>query len=109
MTLVDPSLPAIPPWRDEVIVDALSPRRLHLILFPTEQCNFRCVYCYEDFVLGRMSESTISGILSLLSHRAADLDGLQISWFGGEPLAAYDIVTRISELIGSRERHCILQ
>jgi hypothetical protein len=30
-----------------------------LILLPTEKCNFRCTYCYEDFELGRMKESTI--------------------------------------------------
>jgi len=25
-------------------------KSLQLIVFPTEKCNFRCVYCYEDFV-----------------------------------------------------------
>ena len=33
---------------------ALSDRYLHLILFPTEQCNFRCTYCYEDFEAKQM-------------------------------------------------------
>ena len=36
-----------------IIADALTTRRLHLILLPTEQCNFRCKYCYEDFQHGR--------------------------------------------------------
>lgn len=29
---------------------------LHLIILPTEKCNLRCVYCYEDFKKGKMSE-----------------------------------------------------
>jgi molybdenum cofactor biosynthesis enzyme MoaA len=37
------------------IASTLSNRIQQLILLPTERCNFRCTYCYEDFVLGRMS------------------------------------------------------
>ncbi len=37
----------------------LTNHHLGLILMPTEQCNFRCTYCYEDFAIGKMSKSTI--------------------------------------------------
>ena len=40
------------------IAAAISPRIQELILLPTEKCNFRCTYCYEDFELGKMSEET---------------------------------------------------
>jgi hypothetical protein len=40
------------------IAEAISPRIQELILLPTEKCNFRCTYCYEDFDLGKMSEET---------------------------------------------------
>ncbi len=68
-----------------------------LILLPTELCNFRCTYCYEDFSVGRMKRETITGIKALLENRCTDLDYLQIAWFGGEPLTAKDIVLEISE------------
>lgn len=29
---------------------ALDNRILKLTVLPTEKCNFRCTYCYEDFV-----------------------------------------------------------
>jgi uncharacterized protein len=32
---------------------ALSPRFQQLTILPTEKCNFRCTYCYEDFELGK--------------------------------------------------------
>jgi len=70
----------------------LSPRTLGLILMPTERCDFRCTYCYEDFALGRMKAGIVAGVKSLLSARAPTLDELLLSWFGGEPLLALDIV-----------------
>ncbi|ARV62835.1 radical SAM domain-containing protein [Nostocales cyanobacterium HT-58-2] len=74
-----------------------SNRNFHLIILPTEKCNFRCTYCYEDFSVGKMKKETILGIKALLDKRCADLDYLSISWFGGEPLTAKDIVLEISE------------
>lgn len=68
-----------------------------LIILPTEKCNFRCTYCYEDFAAGRMKQETILGIKALLERRCANLRYLNISWFGGEPLTAKDIVVEISK------------
>ena len=78
------------------LASCLSNRRLELIVMPTEQCNFRCTYCYEDFRLGRMSPDTVEGIRALISNRIDRLDQLYISWFGGEPLAAADIMLDLS-------------
>lgn len=75
----------------------LSSKFFNLIILPTENCNFRCTYCYEDFAVGRMKKETILGIKALLEKRCSDLDYLHISWFGGEPLVAKDIVYEISE------------
>lgn len=79
----------------QIISDMLSDRSLGLILLPTEQCNFRCTYCYEDFKIGRMKKETVQGIKRLLAQRASELNNLTISWFGGEPLLAKDIITDI--------------
>jgi uncharacterized protein len=85
---------------------ALASDRLHLILLPTEQCNFRCSYCYEDFRLGRMDESVARGIERLLTDRAPALRSLAISWFGGEPLLAKDVVFRVLRHVAAlRTRH----
>ncbi|HEX7878776.1 MAG TPA: radical SAM protein [Candidatus Eisenbacteria bacterium] len=73
----------------------LATDRLHLILMPTEACNLRCTYCYEDFRMGRMPEDVVAGVERLIERRASALSYLDISWFGGEPLAASDTVIRI--------------
>lgn len=75
----------------------ISDKSLQLIILPTEQCNFRCIYCYEDFSIGRMKLETISGIKALLEKRCPNLSYLNLSWFGGEPLVAKDILLDISE------------
>ena len=68
---------------------------LRLIVMPTEACNFRCTYCYEDFHHGRMSKPVVKGIKRLLSRRASSLHKLSLSWFGGEPLLAFDIIEEV--------------
>lgn len=78
------------------IASTITSKMQELILLPTERCNLRCTYCYEDFLIGRMSETTQRGIERLLDRRVPDLKHLRLSWFGGEPLMAKDIVLRIS-------------
>lgn len=78
------------------IARAVSPRFQELILLPTEKCNLRCTYCYEDFKIGRMSEVTQRSLELYLEQRVPQLTGLRISWFGGEPLVARAVVLRLS-------------
>ena len=69
---------------------------LELIILPTEQCNFRCKYCYEDFLGSKITESHVQSIKQLISKRASDLKQLRIGWFGGEPLLVKEIIFDIS-------------
>lgn len=80
---------------------SLSEKHLSLIIFPTEQCNFRCTYCYEDFKLRRMSKETQNSIIKLISKRLPALTSIDVSWFGGEPLLAPEIISNINEFIQS--------
>lgn len=74
---------------------ANDPAKFHLILMPTEKCNFRCTYCYEDFKGPRMSQQTVDGIKYLITKKAPSLKHLEISWFGGEPLLAKSVIKEI--------------
>lgn len=75
----------------------LSAETLNLIVMPTEQCNFRCTYCYEDFLVGRMSQNTVDALKLYLDRRAPTLKRVHLEWFGGEPLLAADIVLDVSK------------
>ena len=75
--------------------NCLTNRVLQLIVMPTEQCVFRCSYCFERFEHGRMETGTVEGIKKLLDRRAAELAWVAVDWYGGEPLLAADIVDDI--------------
>lgn len=79
------------------LANSLAPNLLKLTLLPTEQCCFRCTYCYEDFELGKMDAAIQQGIINLIQQRADMLDRLSIAWFGGEPLMAKDVIYQLSE------------
>ncbi len=49
-------------FSDVQIASALSRKIQQLIILPTEKCNFRCTYCYEDFMIGAMKEPVQRGI-----------------------------------------------
>jgi uncharacterized protein len=70
---------------------------LNLIILPTESCNFRCTYCYETFEHKKMSRHVVAGIKSLIQTRGSELEKLEIGWFGGEPLLAFDVVVDICQ------------
>jgi uncharacterized protein len=74
----------------------LDPSVFQLIILPTEQCNFRCTYCYEDFAVNAMRREVVDGLLNLISARADGSCDLYLSWFGGEPLLAAGTVMEVT-------------
>jgi uncharacterized protein len=75
---------------------------LQLILLASEDCNFRCRYCYEKFEHGTMHPAVRTGIKKMLEKRLPQLSNLHIQWFGGEPLygltAIEDIAPWVAEM-----------
>ena len=79
------------------IAAAVTNRGFKLIVNSSEQCNLRCVYCYETFALGHMQPDIAGGVVKLIEKRVADgLDWLEIEFFGGEPLVAWNVVKNIA-------------
>ena len=64
----------------------------HLILNPTQDCIFRCWYCYETHKKGEMSKTTLESLKKLIIKvlDREDIDKLMLGWFGGEPLMYFD-------------------
>ena len=66
--------------------------RLELFVLSSEDCNFRCKYCYEDFARGTMRPEIRNGIKRWVERRIRQLEVLHVSWFGGEPLYGWAAV-----------------
>jgi uncharacterized protein len=69
---------------------------LQLILLASEDCNFRCTYCYEDFARGTMKPAVRAGVKKLVEKRIKTLRQLDISWFGGEPLYGFAAIEELA-------------
>ena len=78
------------------VLRAVDNRLLKLTLMPTEKCNFRCTYCYEDFERGAMPGWVVKGLKRLMTARSPELHVLDLRWFGGEPLLAFPVIEEIS-------------
>lgn len=70
---------------------------LSIIINPTEKCNFRCKYCYESFKNGAMSFEVQNEIINFVRHNINKYSGLFVSWFGGEPLLAMDVIENLTK------------
>jgi uncharacterized protein len=71
-----------------------------IMIIPTYSCNFRCPYCYEaDLPLSntRMSDKTAENILKFIKMDYRE--GVDLSWYGGEPLLEFERMKQITENI----------
>jgi uncharacterized protein len=81
---------------------------LRLILLASEDCNFRCRYCYETFPRGTMAPEVRRGITRMVAKRFAEssLRYLRVGWFGGEPLYGWPAIEELStELMAWSREH----
>lgn len=68
-------------------IDAFDNRSYNLILFPTEECNLRCIYCYENFNSSELTQMHYDLLFSEVEKAIErGKSEVAISWFGGEPL-----------------------
>ena len=74
-------------------------RIIGLTIAPTMSCNFKCVYCYEGDRVQNVSltEEVIDGLINFIKKR--DCKTLNITWYGGEPLCAWNKVLEITKEI----------
>lgn len=70
--------------------------QMTLIILPTEKCNFRCEYCYEDKKSGSMTSEDIEKLLQFVEENIVHYSSLNVEWFGGEPLVAQSVINEIS-------------
>lgn len=69
--------------------------KFHLTIAPTMNCPFSCPYCFETVKQkGDMSEDVQQGIVAYL-NTLQKMPDYHITWFGGEPLMAIDIIDQL--------------
>lgn len=69
-----------------------------LTICPTMGCNFDCPYCFENHRAGKMTAEVQDDVV-VLAERMLDVSPrktLAVTWFGGEPLLAPDVIEALS-------------
>ncbi len=71
---------------------------LILTIAPTLACNLACPYCYEKGVekLQNMMPDVQKQVIEFIKRKAKEAKHLIITWYGGEPLLAVDVIATIS-------------
>ena len=77
---------------EKTLVSCLAADVLHLILVPSEGCRPGTARRYEAPRAHEMQSHVVRGVRNLLTDRTAELRALSLSWAGGEPLLAPDVV-----------------
>ena len=68
-----------------------------ITIAPTMDCNARCYYCFEKGASqGMMTEGVADKVSEFLINNCKEKK-LYIAWFGGEPLMAEPIISRITK------------
>ena len=75
-----------------------SPYAIGLTICPTMGCNFNCPYCFEDHFARKMSASVQDDVVALAGRMldALRTKDVHVTWFGGEPLLAPDVIESLS-------------
>lgn len=69
---------------------------LSLTIAPTMKCNFNCIYCYEKgYRNNHMEKDVIDNTIKYIKNNILNKKGLDICWYGGEPLLAINEIEYI--------------
>lgn len=71
---------------------------LNLTICPTLACNFRCSYCFENTHENTavMNSTTMDKLIAFVNS-FENAKHLSVSWYGGEPTLAFDIIKKLTE------------
>jgi len=73
-------------------------KHLSLTLMMSEGCNFSCSYCNQGLDKDKttISEETIDKVIEYI-EKQKDLQSLDVSWYGGEPLLSYQNIVYFAQ------------
>lgn len=84
-----------------ILMRRYDPRHLNLTINPTLACNFACPYCFESTHSPQfMSDKVENDIITFIQNHKY-LSHLYVTWFGGEPLLAFDRIVTLTKRMQS--------
>lgn len=74
---------------------------LHISVMTTLDCNFRCIYCFENRQSVEMTDNVQKSVINFIKNELSSrqYQAVHIDWYGGEPLLNMVCIERISSEI----------
>lgn len=72
---------------------------LNLVIAPTTGCNFACPYCFEGEKKTKMITDEVIDSLIYFINGYTSVNKLNLTWYGGEPLMAFNKIKKIIKKI----------
>ncbi|WP_234117522.1 radical SAM/SPASM domain-containing protein [Clostridium hydrogenum] len=69
-----------------------------LVIQTTLNCNFRCVYCYEEHKNENLTDEVSNKITNLVKDKCKKISKLKIAWFGGEPMLQFNKIVELTKI-----------
>ncbi|NFI52275.1 SPASM domain-containing protein [Clostridium botulinum] len=76
-----------------------SNSHLSLTIAPTLNCNFACPYCYEEGYRYSSMNSDVKNDLIKFIENYKNINQLNITWYGGEPLLEINVIEELTKKI----------
>ena len=72
-----------------------------VVIAPSLDCNLKCIYCFEEDTGTKkpvvMNKEIADKVVKYIENWVSPQQQLEISWYGGEPLIAADMIYYISQ------------
>ena len=81
------------------INDLVMDNKFVVTILTTEQCNFRCKYCYEKFKNGSLPDEISDSFIKYINDNIDKYSGVHLRWFGGEPLLGLNVIRKVCKAV----------
>lgn len=95
--VVDDDVDEVDILKTRNLVGRFTQDKLGVTIMPTLNCNFRCIYCFEEHRNKTMSQEVQDSLAEWVQFQMSHRRRLEVGWFGGEPLLRLDIIKSLSE------------
>ena len=93
-------------------IATFSSRVLKIVIYPTQDCNLKCWYCYENHVAHTKMDDSVKNKIILFVRKELEknaFDDIFVTFFGGEPLMyfdeiAYPVCTRVKDMVEAKKK-----
>lgn len=100
-------------WAKYTVEKAFYNNDLRMTILPTDACNFRCLYCYENAGHHHMSDEAEKALVNFFKRNINKYNSVYIEWLGGEPLLQkhriINIMTELKEICSQNKKSLVAE